>query len=584
MPRLLPLLLLLASPHALATPPRASELFLAGGSLRTCSDLAPQACRSPRTDPTRRQPARYLVDDESIARALDPLLWRASAGAPPASALAPMLASAARDADWSRDQLEDHFSAYCPRATCDGVAFGSPWQRLLDDEQAALLSALERPQRHGDGRARERADLADSREQAGVAILRAFVAAAAARADGRPPRIAVVTASAVDPFDPVDFYLDAFRELGADAVWWPVDAALKAAVSSGDCDALESLRREHLQLADRDRIYPDLAEQQRQACLDPEATAALPGQVQGMFFAGGDQWRHRAAFFDAADRPNAWLVSLRASHASGALVVGGTSAGTAVQGGAAMLSNGTSALALREGARARAPMAPGCARAGRCADGLDEDTLTYWDRGGLGLLPGWTMDTHFSERARELRLLALMHAAKVDHALGVDETSAIRVVKQDGALRFEALGAQGGWLFERQPETPDGAMAARVHYLAPGAEFSLEAAGLKPLAPLGNVVSDAAAPRGAATRQAAEANAASGHDALAPESLRAAARVAADCSRTLRPLSAGDGTATLACTDATFAWPAPGTGSRTTRGVGNLLLRYAPGAEEERSR
>jgi hypothetical protein len=127
-------------------------------------------------------------------------------------------------------------------------------------------------------------------------------------------------------------------------------------------------------------------------------------------------------------------------------------------------------------------------------------------------------------------------------------------------------------------------LAARVHYLAPGAAFSLEAAGLTALAPPAIIETDAAAPRAGVAVPAAEADTVPGSDALIPESLRAAARVAADCSRTLRPLSAGDGTVTLACTDATFAWPAPGPGPRATRGVGNLLLRYAPGADEKRSR
>jgi cyanophycinase-like exopeptidase len=551
MPRTLLILLFLAASATQAAPPHASELFLAGGALRTCSDLAPQACRGERDAPERRQPSRYRVDADGIFRALDPMLWRASRDVPQRAALTSMLASAWRDADWSRDELEDHFAAFCPSRPCADQHATSPWQRLLDDEQAALLSALELPQLLEGRRAVERADLADSREQAGVEVLRAFVAAAAARADGRPPRIAVVTASAVDPFDPVDFYLDAFRELGAEAVWWPVDAALQAATASGDCDALESLRREHLQLSARDRVYPDLAEQQRQACLDPDGTAALPSTVQGMFFAGGDQWRHRQAFFDTDDRPNRWLTSLRAAHASGELVVGGTSAGTAVQGGAAMLSNGTSAQALRDGAHARPPMAPGCGRAGRCADGLDEDSLTYW-----------AMDTHFSERARELRLLVLMHAAGVDFALGVDETSAIHVTREGDALHFEAIGAQGGWLFERLASGEDGALAARTHYLAPGARLALGTDGLQALAPLPAAKSPVPAPAGT--------------DALEPEALRALARAGFDCAQPPR-LAAGAGYATLECTPGTFRWASSRPdGDATAVGVGNLLLRLWP--------
>ncbi|MBP6597165.1 MAG: hypothetical protein KA196_06595, partial [Arenimonas sp.] len=379
MPKTLILLALAATGLAVAAPPLPAELFLAGGALRTCSDLAPAGCTAaPRPAATRAAP-RFRVDDGGIARALDPALWQGRHDAPARAELAAMLASARRDGDWERTDLEDRLAAHCTAAGCSDAPRRAPWTRLLDDERAALLSALEVPQQVDGLRPRERTQLAASREQAGVDVLRAFVAAAARRSNGKPPRIAVVTASAQDSMEAVDFYLAAFEELGAQVQWWPVDAALNASVFElGHCDTLDRLRRERLRQSGRDRVYPDLGAQQQRACLDPEATASVPAQVQGIFFAGGDQWRHRQAFFDAQDQPNAWLLALRERHARGAVVVGGTSAGTAVQGGAAMLSNGTSAQALRGGALAGLPMAPGCERARRCPAGLSEDSLPYW--------------------------------------------------------------------------------------------------------------------------------------------------------------------------------------------------------------
>jgi cyanophycinase-like exopeptidase len=557
MSKTLILLLLAASSGTLAKPPSA-ELFLAGGALRTCSELAPRACESPPDRADRRLPAEYRVDDGGLSRALDPLLWQDRADAPDRATLAAMLASARRDGDWSLDDIEARLAAYCPTPNCDDGGPTSPWQRLLDDERAAILSALEVPQIVEGLRREERAMLAHSRDQAGVEVLRAFVAAAAARAPGRIPRIAVVTASALDPFDPVDFYLDAFRELGADAEWWPVDAALNAAVFEQDrCDGLDSLRRERMKLSGRDRIYPKLGAQQWRACLDPDSITRVPERVQGVFFAGGDQWRHRQAFFDGHDRPNAWLVAMLREHEAGSLVVGGTSAGTAVQSGVAMVSNGTSAEALVSGALARLPMAPGCSRAGRCAAGLAEDSLTFWAAGGLGLLPGWTIDTHFSERGRELRLLVLMHAAKVDFALGVDETSAIHVLRRGGDTHFEALGAQGGWLFERLPSDGDGALEARVHYLAPGHRFALVEGVLRPV-------------NGSATQAKPADGGKLARDALAPGALRGAAQKAWHGDTPLK-LSAATGCALLSRTDNSRAFPGNGAASVTA-----LHLRYQP--------
>ena len=559
MPNTLILLLRAAAGGVVAAPPAAPELFLAGGALRTCSDLAPGSCRTPPAQDGSRAPSRYRVDDAGVSRALDPLLWQGRTGAPGRVALAAMLFSVVRERPWDLADLQDALDRHCPRSACNGGA-AAPWRRLLADERAAILSALEMPQVDDGVRRRERATLAQSRQPEGVDILRAFVAAARQRANGATPRIAVVTASASDPFDPVDFYLDAFRELGAQAQWWPVDAALNAAaLQGGGCGRLDALRREHLKLSARELVYPDLGALQRRACLDPEATAAVPATVHGVFFAGGDQWLHRRGFFDGSDQPNAWLVTLRKAAAQGAVVIGGTSAGTAVQGGAAMLSNGTSAQALHGGALARLPMDAGCSAAGRCADGLHEDSLTYWPVGGLGLLPGWTVDTHFSERARELRLLTLMHDANVSLAAGVDETSALHVVGSGPSTTYEALGASGAWIFERLPADARGARAARVHYLAPGATLIRTAEGLASTVTLAEAVNATAAvevPR----------------DALEDGALRAAAQAIATGKADTVRLRAGDGRVTLARTPDSRAWRAPG----GLAGITNLTLHYLP--------
>lgn len=552
-PTLLPLLLALSA-GAPADEPPAAELLLAGGALRTCSDLAPSACTTPPQRTDARTPARFVVDDGGVARALDPRLWETRRGAPPREALLRLLSSARDAGVLDADALSARFDAFC-LSPCRGDG-DRPWRQLLDDEQAAILSALEVPQGTPEARPREQAYLDQSRDGAGVEVLRAFVESARRRAGDAPPRIAVVTASAIDPMDPVDFYLDAFRQLGAQAEWWPVDAALPDAIASGDCRQLDASRQRVLGQSGRDRIYADLGALQWRACLAPRSVAAMPSRVQGVFFAGGDQWRHRRAFFADDGRALPWLESLREAHGRGAVVVGGTSAGTAVQAGVAMVSNGTPAQALRDGAKARAPMEPGCGRAGRCADGLPEDTLTFWPEGGLALLPGWTLDTHFSERGRELRLLRLMHDAGAPLGAGVDETSALRFVRAGEGWRVQALGAQGGWVFERLE--PEGrTLRARVHYLAPGTWLQVDGRGVHVDAKATRVPGDAGAPAASA---------------LDPGALReAAARLAA--GEASLSLPAAQGTATLSRTSDTRAWRLDG----ARAGASHLLLQWTPG-------
>lgn len=527
-----------------------AETILAGGALAICADLAPRACVEPLAG--GRGPARYRLDADGLARAADPRLWTAP-DAPQPAEVAHWLARRVAADD---GEPVDAATVEARLAAAEEGAARSLWPRLTDGERATVLAALEMPLVDPDGvRVRERADPARSRERGGVAVLEAFVAAARARAGGVTPRIAIVTASAIDPMEPVDFYESVFAALGAEARWWPIDAAMaRARFPERDCGALESHRLAALGIAGRAQVYPDLAT--RAAAFCAEDDGGLP-DVHGVFFAGGDQWRLRRAFIDADDRPNPWLAALRAAHAAGRVVVGGTSAGAAVQSGAAMLSNGSVAAAAEGRSAMAPPPEPGCARAGRCRPGLDEDALTLWPAGGLGLANAAIVDTHFSERARELRLLVAMAATGAAWGYGVDETSALRVREWPDRREIDALGAHGGWVFRRLADD-----AVEAWYLAPGARLVIR----------GDAVAwaglDAAArpPRPAVVAPS---------DALAPGALRAAAaRLAWRCGRPIG-LAAGERRATLAClAGATEA----GLGTNGRASVGPLRLALGPRA------
>lgn len=482
--------LLIAALAAGLLPPTVAaerELLLAGGALKLCSSLSPLECTAAANvvGPRLRTTPRYAINTAAMRAATDPALWPGRDA--PRAAMRALLDDAHKTLGSSTldaDALHDRFEARCVDAR--GVvrrcsdSETSPWLTLDDDQQASVLAALESPQFDGDVRRPEHASLEHSRTSHGARILRAFVTAARERTDGAMPKIAVVTASAFDPFDPVDFYLDALREAGAEVEWWPVDAALAAAVfEHRDCAALPSLRLEILKLPARERIYPDLVAQQQRACENSDALAALPSRVQGVFFAGGDQWKLRRAFFDRDDQPNAWLQALRHAAANGDIVIGGTSAGSAVQSGGPMLSSGTVEQALKHGVIASAPPVPGCTRSADCVGGLDEDAFTYWPAGGLGLAPGMIVDTHFSERARELRLLRLLAHTGTRLGIGIDETSALHLRwRSDGSVvEISALGASGGWAFDAARCDRDG-MRAEAFYIAPGAVLRSDASGL----------------------------------------------------------------------------------------------------------
>lgn len=411
-----------------------------------------------------------------------------------------------------------------------------------------MLSAFEQPQRTERGqRSRERVFAELTAPQSGLEVLRDFVADAGLRAQGRP-KIAVVTASALDPMEPVDFYLALFEALGAEAQWWPLDAALAAAIESqADCSALEALRLRHLQLMRRAEVYPDLAAQQAAACRQPAALTELPAAVHGVFFAGGDQWRLRQAFFDDTDTPLPWLTALRQRYESGQLVVGGTSAGAAVQSQAAMLSNGSPLSALQHPGLAGAPPSPGCGRDGRCGTGIDEERLSFWPSGGLGLATAAVVDTHFSERSREPRLLRLLAQTGAAFGFGADEASALHLqTTADGSTQVRGIGASGGWVFVR-PETDDPRLQAEVYYLAPGARLALQGEGLQ-----GPLLADCLQ-----SSTAAAAGDVEEADALQPGALRAAARALARCGEARRSLRTPAGPLQLVRQPETRVVPGP---------------------------
>jgi len=445
-----------------------TDLFLAGGALNICSGLATKHCAQSAHLAAGRTTSSYRIDAVGIALATDPLVW-SKQPSERVEAVRVWLQMAARiEGKKTLDEgaVYDLFAKVCQRRTTSSACSPSPlWERLDDAERGAILSALEQPQLDSAGtRIREQVSLKHSRDLAGADILRAFVAAAAKRAGG-VPKIGFVTASSFDSMDALDFYSEALRQAGAEPRWWPIDQAAAAVVfGDGDCAKLNSERARKLNIVGRERVYPDHAKTQAMWCQSADA-AKFPDDLDGVFFAGGDQWRLQQALVDATGAPNAWMLGLRQAFSNGRIAVAGTSAGSAVQSALPMLGNGTSEHALRHLGKMRAPPSPGCTRSGSCGD-VDEDSLTWWDAGGIGLAP-FVVDTHFSERSREWRLLTLLAQSGARAGLGVDETSALHLQGQtDGSLRIQALGKSGGWLFSVVAQNC-GQLRGQASYLAP---------------------------------------------------------------------------------------------------------------------
>jgi cyanophycinase len=465
--------LLFALSSSAAEPP---TLILMGGSYRTCSSLLADDCRPDQRDfPGARGAPQHRIEPERFSEILDTAYWQARHGAPELAALKTMLGNsyaAAGNALLDATALSNTFEH----------ADATTWNRLLTQEQDLILSAFEQLQQHNGVRKREQVRIDGGNRPYDAALFRQLVTEAGKRSPGRKPRIAFTTSASVNGFDAVDFYRALLEQAGAEPVWWPVDAALAEARfgGTGGCRFLQTLRRNAFSSLGRERVFPDLDAEQRAACTDAKTLDAVPDTVQALFLDGGDQWLHRQTFFTRDGTPNPWLRTVRAAFLRGDLVVAGTSAGAAVQSGQhGMITNGTSDNALAYGAIAyHGSMPEGCTRAMRCPIPLREDDLTWWHGGGLNLLGNVLVDTHVSERRRELRLITLMGkiAEAAEHApeagIGIDETSALTVRLVGDGLKLEASGQSGAWWFEPpSARTAIGGWTVRGHYLAPGAEL-----------------------------------------------------------------------------------------------------------------
>ena len=174
--------------------------------------------------------------------------------------------------------------------------------------------------------------------------------------------------------------------------------------------------------------------------------------MTGFFFGGGDQSRLTQTLQTSTRQDTPALAAIRARHAQGA-VLAGTSAGTAIMVQGPMITGGESYDALRYGVYT----SPG------------GDDLSYDMQGGFGFFNHGLLDTHFSERGRQGRILRLADHTNVPFAFGVDEDTALLVQDNPslGQVEMEVIGSNGVFVFDlRNKERGTGSSYALYDVLA----------------------------------------------------------------------------------------------------------------------
>ena len=216
--------------------------------------------------------------------------------------------------------------------------------------------------------------------------------------------------------------------------------------SSQDPERVERLYKEQFETLGVSEVIESQIDS-RQAADDPELLAALENAT-AIFFTGGDQLRLTSLIagtkFGERVRERLWQERL---------VVAGTSAGAAAMS-STMLVAGPKDGSVR---RADVTLAPG---------------LGYWR--------DTTIDTHFSQRGRVNRVLAVFGQNPQILGLGIDEDTAIEVIPGE---RFSVIGRGAALVFDGRvthssaPEVADDEVItltdSLVHVLAAGYGFDL---------------------------------------------------------------------------------------------------------------
>ncbi|MCW3172148.1 cyanophycinase [Shewanella subflava] len=446
------------------------DLMLVGGGLKTCSSLSSNSCTEGVTfSPNAKLSIQYHFSLDWLERALNHFslqtlslnqtnnLRKASLKAAKSSVNLNQL----KDAVY---QVDKHLL-----------------DELTDQQYYALLDLLEQEQHSTDGSPLQEQVMLDATTKPyGPAIYRLFTLQALLKKqqrnpDATRPLIGIVTASARDPFESISFYSSAFEQAGADVIWLPLDAALQAGIHHNQCDKLPLLRQQLQGNTDKARLYLEHTQLQQRLCESPDNFYQQLEHIDGLFLNGGDQSLTLSAWLTPDKKPSKALVLIKNRLANKQIVIGGTSAGTAVMTAVNMITGGTSEGAMQHGVFSAKPPSERC-EINHCDGKTPATAVTYRAEGGLGFFPFGIMDTHFSERARQIRLLMLTASTESEMGFGVDENTALLVNLADKHL--SVIGEHGVWVIEQTQASKDNRgkinFSGVSHYLTSGSQADID--------------------------------------------------------------------------------------------------------------
>ena len=406
-------------------------LVLIGGALTTCSSMSSDNCEN-KTQLDGKKSNQYQLSDEALNKIKSQ--W-VNDNVDNRNKVLQLLSTIAAK---QSKQIDKSTLLWAWRDLDNGLL-----NSLSDQEYNFVFDMLEIPVLDVENkRIKEVVNTKINKEHSANDILN-FISATA-KINVKKPTLLAITASSRDPYESADFYEGLLNFDGIEAHWLALTPALAQAISTGKCEDLGRIREQSMQLFNRDKIYTDRIHAEQKLCAQGiDNLLKTINSATGVMLNGGDQSLTRKVMYDDNGKLYPWTQAIRTRP----LLIG-TSAGTAIQSGGenqagkvAMITNGTSLSALREGAHALAAPSERCT--GKCSQGLTADSVTYQPLGGLGSFNMGVLDTHFSERNRTVRLATVLNATKQQHGFGIDETTALVVINSAKTQLMTVVGKNG---------------------------------------------------------------------------------------------------------------------------------------------
>ena len=474
-----------------------SKLFLVGGAWKTCGSFGGSACSGKvKWSEEVKTENVYTVTPPQIQQIKDLKQWREEDKLHKAALLNVLqnFHHIHKGKTFGREDFRAKLKrvnvSFEGKSTSARTVVGD----LPNDLYYPVYDILEAPNQTTSGEfIKEQASIEKTKYDSSKAIYQAFVQAAKdVTPEGQKPVILISSASGYDVFGAVDYYLSIFGQLGAQAEWLPVEATLGKMMDGNKladkeaCAGIHKEREAFVGVYNREKVYPYLASYQRRFCEDPQKLVELAQRANAIFFNGGDQSLTWLSFVEADNSDRPWLSALRSKFDAGKLAISGTSAGTAVQSGVAinaegqddnttaqtagMITGGTSDGAIIWGSENKYPWIE------RADPESNSRPVTYHGFGGLKFFPYGILDTHFSERGRQLRLAKLVLESEATFGFGVDETTALAATPiNENNAEFEVIGQNGVYIVEQTISSVNQKDRIQFvsHYLVNGQRFSL---------------------------------------------------------------------------------------------------------------